>query len=193
MDILVTGAGDLIIADWGDHKVRMVSGTSGIIRTIAGDGHLGYSGDGGPATAADLEYPRGLALDAAGNLYIASEYFGCVRKLSPSGIITTVAGGTGSTYVSDGSPATAGIVSAVGLAIDAAGDLIMASYSQALIRKVNGTTGVISTIAGGGNVLGDGGLPTLAELVYPTGVALDAQGNLYIADYGSRRIRKVTW
>jgi trimeric autotransporter adhesin len=168
--------------------------TPGIITTVAGNGGLGFGGDGGPATDAEIASPSGLATDAAGNLYIADNGNNRIRKVDVNGVITTVAGG-GASGLGDGGPATnAELVSPVGVALDAAGNLYIADSGNGRIRKVD-VNGVITTVAGGGvgNIysVGDGGPATNAWLSSPVGVALDAPGNLYIADSGNGRIRKV--
>ena len=187
----VDAVGNLYIADRGNHRVRKVN-PSGIITTVAGNGNRGFSGDGGPATSASLSYPSGLTLDASGNLFIADERNRRVRKVSPDGIITTVAGG-GGPGLGDGGPATsASLVNASDVAVDAAGNLYIADIGSNRVRKVN-PSGIISTVAGNGDFgfSGDGGPATDASLRYPSGVAVDAAGNLYIAEYGNSRVRKV--
>jgi uncharacterized protein (TIGR03437 family) len=164
------------------------------ITTVAGGGSS--TGDGGPATSAVLDVAEGVAVDAAGNLYIADSYAGLIRKVSPSGIISTVAGGgTLNGSFGDGGPATSAALSnPQGMALDAAGNLYVAEAGTNRIRKVS-TTGTISTVAGPGSTngtLGDGGPATSATLSNPKGVAVDSAGNLYIADYGHNRVRKVS-
>jgi sugar lactone lactonase YvrE len=195
-------SGNLYISDYGNNVVRKVVMATGAITTIAGNGSAGSSGDGGPATAAQLSYPLGLATDSAGNLYIA-DGFDCIRKVAAqTGVITTVAGNRQAGYSGDGGPATAAELeypSAV--ATDAAGNLYIADRDNNVIRKVNASTGVISTVAGNGfgagtfvtgGYTGDGGPATSAELSSPTGVAVDTAGNLYIADGNNLVIRMVT-
>jgi hypothetical protein len=165
---------------------------SGIITTVAGNGTAGYSGDGGAATNAELYAPLGVAVDAAGNLFIADFYYSRIRKVGTNGIITTVAGG-GSSGLGDGGAATnAGLVGPEGVAVDAHGNLFIADRDNQRIRKV-GTNGIITTVAGNGTLgySGDGGTATNAKLADPFDVAVDATGNLFIADYGTSRIRKV--
>ena len=164
-----------------------------IISTIAGTGIQGYTGDGGQATAATLNTPVGVAVDASGNVYIADELNHCIRKVSPAGIISTLAGTGTAGYTGDGGQATAAeLYAPSGVALDASGNLYIADYGNSVIRTVS-TAGIISTFAGNhtAGYTGDGGAATAAELNVPTGVAFDASGNLYIADYGNYRIRKV--
>ncbi len=171
----------------------------GVITTVAGNGYVGqnglggYSGDGGPATSAELNNPVGIAVDTAGNLYIADAGNNRIRKVDITGIITTVAGNGTQGYSGDGGPATnAGLSGSSGVAVDTAGNLFIADAGNNRIRKVD-ITGIITTVAGNGNAdfSGDGGPATAAELNSPTGVAVDTDGNLYIADYHNHSIRKV--
>ena len=165
----------------------------GIISTVAGNDSAGYSGDGGAATAAELYDPLGVTVDASGNLYIADQFNTRIRKVTPSGIISTVAGG-GTGGLGDGGAATAAELHyPSGVAVDASGNLYIADYGSNHIRKVT-PSGIISTVAGNGTggYSGDGGAATAAELHYPTGVTVDASGNLYIADLLNNVIRKVT-
>ena len=169
------------------------SQTNGIITTVAGDGPQGDSGDGGQATSAQLSNPSGVAVDAAGNLYIADSGNHRIRKVAANGIITTVAGNGSYGYSGDGGRATSAQLAAPwGVAVDAAGNLYIADTNNGVIRKV-AASGIITTVAGNGShgYSGDGGPATSAQLNSPSGVAVDAAGNLYIADYGNYRIRKV--
>jgi trimeric autotransporter adhesin len=185
ISVAVDNQGTLFIADYNNRRIRKVP-TSGIITTVAGNGILGYSGDGGAATSAALGEVTGIAVDGAGNVFIAS--FGVVRKVSPGGIITTVAGG-GTAGLGDGGQATGAEVQPWGVAVDSAGNLFIAEYLGRRIRKVS-PNGTITTVAGGGTAdLGDGGPATKAQLGRPGAVAVDGEGNLFIAD---ERIRKVS-
>src|SRR5208283_2512750 len=156
-------AGDLYIADSHNHRIREVSSPTGTIATIAGTGVAGFSGDGGMATAARLDLPTALALDASGNLYVADTYNHRVRRIAAAtGAITTVAGNGIEAFAGDNGPATsASIDSPNGLALDSAGNLYIADTHNGRLRKVSAATGVISTVAGtgvvGGNVQSFGG------------------------------------
>ena len=191
-DILVDGTGNLYIADTFNDRVRRVD-TSGIITTIAGTGRrCGWAGDNGPATAAQLCTPDGLVADAAGNLYIADADNNRIRKLATDGTITTFAG-TGTAGLSgDGGLATAATLNhPINLAMDHAGKLYLADMGNHRIRVVD-AGGHISTIAGTTQgFAGDGGPALQAQLNNPQGLALDSAGNLYVADNGNNRVRKV--
>jgi uncharacterized protein (TIGR03437 family) len=180
--------------------VGAVLDAQGIISTIAGNGNIGYSGDGGPATSATLGAANGIVVDKAGNIYFTDSIFSVVRKVSAKGIISTFAGGS-SVSLGDGGPATSARMGFMGphagLAVDSAGNVYFADYFDSRIRKVDVSTGTITTVAGNntspglGAFSGDGGPATSAGLNSPTGVAFDKAGNMYIADYGNQRIRKV--
>jgi trimeric autotransporter adhesin len=164
-----------------------------IIVTCAGNGTAGYSGNGGQATAAELYNPNFVILDVSGNLYIGDTHNNVVRKVTTSGVITTFAGNGTSGYLGDGGQATAAEFDNIeGMVFDASGNLYIADMQNNRIRKVN-TTGVISTFAGNGTAgySGGGGQATSAELDTPDDVAIDASGQIYIADDGNQRIRRV--
>ena len=183
-------------------RVRMVS-LDGTIRTIAGGGTSGYSGDGGPATNAQLTSPGALTTDTAGNLYIVDgASFGSlsrtaarIRKISRDGTISTIAGNGGIGYAGEGGPAVNAQLGAVsGLAKDSAGNLYVADSAD--IRRIS-PAGIITTVAGQDNfktgpALGDGGPAITASLSVPTGVAVDSSGSVYIADTFNNRVRKIT-
>jgi len=184
--------GNLYIADMYDKRIREVT-TSGMITTVAGNGNITFGGDGGPATSASLYYPSGVAFDAVGNLYIADQIHNRIRKVAGNGIITTVAGNGGGGYFGDEGVATnANLNNPTGVALDSVGNLYISDQNNERIRKVT-TNGIIMTVAGNGTgkFAGDGGAATNASLWYPTGVVLDAFGNLYIADNDNNRIRMV--
>ena len=186
--VAVDSAGNLYIAD--SDRIRKVS--NGMIATVAGNGTQGFSGDNGPAIAAQLYYPNGVAVDSAGNLYIADTYNSRVRKVT-NGVITTVAGnGTQSFSGDNGSATSAQLYNPHGVAAGPDGSLYIADSSNNRIRKV--ANGAITTVVGNGTAgfSGDNGPAASAQLSDPEGVAVDSAGNLYIADTGDNRIRKVT-
>ena len=165
-----------------------------IITTVAGAGGAGFTGDNGQATSAELNLPKGVAIDAAGNMYIVDESNSRIRKVNTSGVITTIAGTASYGFNGDNGPATAAtLYTPAGMSIDAAGNLIIADEDNFCIRKIN-TAGIITTIAGmGGSAgfTGDGGQATAAKLIRPYAAQYDAAGNLYITDTQNNRIRKV--
>ncbi|MDP9235829.1 MAG: NHL repeat-containing protein [Chloroflexota bacterium] len=197
---VAAGNGIFYVTDTNNCRVRKVS--AGVITTVAGNGTCGYGGDGGAATSASLSSPDGVALDASGNLYIADNSNCRVRKVTVAGTITTVAGNGVCDYLGDGAAATsASLDSPDGVAITAGGILYIADYGNCVVRKVILSSGIISTFAGSAvgsppvvtcDFSGDGGAATSATLSFPSGVAVDPSGNLYIADYGNCRIRKVS-
>lgn len=191
--IAFDAAGNLFVADFGNHVIRKIN-TSGIISTVAGAGGVsGYSGDGGPATAAKFNHPRDVKFDAAGNMYICDWSNNAIRKISTSGIVTTIAGTGVAGYSGDGGTATAAQMNLpYRVAFDAVGNLFFIDGDNHCVRKIN-TSGIISTVVGNGTsgFSGDGGIATAALLNIPTALTFDAAGNMYIADRGNGRIRKV--
>ena len=238
-NVALDAAGNIYIADSGNHRIRRI-GIDGNISTVAGTSARGFSGDGGPATQAQLALPLGVAVDGAGNIYIADYVFGYIRRVDAAGVISTVADGgrptdvaldaAGNLYIAARSRIrkvnTAGVISTVagtgeagysgdggsavqaqlndiwGVAVDGAGNLFIADrgnnssirrFDNSCIRRVDAVTGIITTIAGNENrgFSGDGGPAVLARLDSPADVALDAVGNIYIADARNHRIRRV--
>jgi hypothetical protein len=176
-------SGTLYIADSANNRVRKVA-ANGNIAIVAGTGAAGYAGDGGNATSAQLRDPEGLAIDSAGNLYIADSGNGCIRKITPGGTISTIAGNGTQGFGGDGGPATAAQMTYPrGVAVDAASNLYIADFGNGRIRKVT-AGGTISTVAGNGTSgpTQDGGPATSAALS-PQGVAVDTAGNIYIGDF----------
>ena len=193
--ITTDAAGNLYIADFTNSRIRMVN-TAGIINTIAGNGTIGFSGDGGQATSAALHYPTDVLFDTAGNLYLSDGYNHCIRMINSAGIIKTIAGNGNAGYTGNGGQATAARFNyPVGLSFDASGNLYVADAFNSCIRKIN-TGGIITTIAGNGTYgyTGDGMPATATRLYAANGIAFDAgMCNLFIADYDNYRIRKVSF
>jgi sugar lactone lactonase YvrE len=190
--VAVDNLGDVFIADTGNYRIREVT-TNGIITTIAGNGTYGYSGDGGRATSAELASPQAVAVDSSGNLFIADTYNNRIRKVTDS-IITTVAGNGTAGHSGDGGQAThAELKTPYAVAVDSSGNLFIADEGNYRIREVT-TNGIITTVAGNSNYgfSGDGGPALNADLSLPEGLAVDASGNVFIADCSNSRVRKVT-
>ena len=188
--LAVDSSGNLYIADSNNAVVRKVT-PQGVISTIAGTGGTeGYSGDGGAATKATLMAPLGVAVDTAGNLYIA-DYYGWIREVNAStGVITTLAGNGSNGYSGDGGPATAAqFYNPVAVAVDGSGNVYVADSGNGVVRMI--ANGVISTIAGNGTLsyTGDGGPASLAQFSAISSIAVDAQGNIYVADTNNNAIR----
>ncbi|MGZ3863778.1 MAG: NHL domain-containing protein [Bacteroidia bacterium] len=185
--------GNIYISLYQSNRVRKVS-AAGIITTIAGNGGSGFSGDGSLATSATFDEPCKVAIDNSGNIFIADEYNQRIRKISSSGIISTVAGNGGVGFSGDGGLATSASLNyPEGIAVDALGNLYISDKLNERVRKVS-TSGIITTIVGTGtqSYSGDGGLATSATMYYPEELTFDTQGNLYISDWGNNVIRKVT-
>jgi trimeric autotransporter adhesin len=191
--LAVDGRGNLYFSDFVFGVVRMVT-PGGRISTVAGSGHAGYSGDGGPATAAAMLGPMGIAVDATSNLYIADSLNNRVRVVSPAGVINTYAGnGTYSVTRPSGTAAGLPLGDPEGLALDATGNLYVTSYDYSVIMKVT-PTGTMSLFAGNGYSgfsTGDGGLAPSAYFNGPSGLAFDANGNCYVAERDSHILRKI--
>src|SRR5713226_5043886 len=176
--IAIDSAGNIFLADANDHRVRKIN-PEGMISTVAGDGSPGFRGDGGPATASRLRTPYGIAVDSAGNLYIADLGNNRIRKVATDGAISTV-------------PGTDSLLAPRNVALDSAGSLYISEFNGNRVQHLR-TDGVLEIVAGTGvaGFGGDGGPATAALLSSPAGLAFDSAGNLYIADSGNSRIRKV--
>ncbi len=194
MSVAVDNAGAVYIADRLNYRIRKVA-TDGTISTYAGTGEVGSSGDSGPANQAEFNQPSGVACDAAGNLFIADTLNHRIRKVTTAGIISTIAGTGRQDFGGDGGLATsAWLDSPSGLIVDSQGNLIFADTGNNRIRKIDARTGLITTVVGNGNprFAGEGVAATEASLKLPSDVAVDRNGNLFIADRGNKRVRKVS-
>ena len=190
--LAIDAAGDIFIADFIDNTVREVT-PDGIITTVAGTGTAGSTGDGGQATAAELNEPEGVAVDAAGDLFIADTGNNEIREVTPDGVIHDFAGTGTSGNTGDGGQATAAELNAPTMLAEYGGNLYFTDYGNNEVREIT-TDGVIHTVAGNGTggFSGDGGPATDAEIAGPVGLAFNAAGDLFIADYDDSTIREVT-
>jgi uncharacterized protein (TIGR03437 family) len=191
--VAVDAQGNYYIADGYNFRIRKVK-ANGIITTIAGTGYAGYSGDGGVATSAEIDFVPDLAVDNVGDVYLADYYNLAVREIAPTGIITTIAGGVDYGSIDGGVPATLAVMLPQGVALDGSSNLYIADddSNNTVIWQVNLATGLIYNFAGSGAVgfQGDGRQATAAELNSPGGLAISA-GQLYFADTGNARVREI--
>jgi DNA-binding beta-propeller fold protein YncE len=194
--VAVDGTGTLYVGDLGNQRIRRVDGASGVITTIAGTGVAGFSGDGGPATAAALYQPIDLALDAGGNLFVADFSNHRIRRIdATTGVITTFAGSGTAGFAGDGDLASAASLNGpVGIAFDAGDHLFVAELESRRIRRVDATTGIITTVAGFGEqgISGDGIPAVVSALAGPFAAIPDGAGGLLIADRLGHVVRRAT-
>jgi len=189
--IISDGLGNIYFCDELNNRVRKI-GTTGVISTIAGNGVAGFNGDDIQATSAELFAPHCVALDSTGNFYITDCDNHRIRKINSLGQITTIAGNGIAGNTGDNGPAdSAEINKPYGIALDGSGNIFFSDYMENVVRKIDHST-VISTFAGGGVLLGDGGPADSARLSNPACITFDNFGDLYIADIDQNRIRKVT-
>jgi sugar lactone lactonase YvrE len=194
-DLAFDADGHLIFSDTFNHRIRRIDARTGVIGTIAGTGERGFSGDGGPAMGAALNEPYGVAVDRAGTIYFADRLNRRVRRIDPSGTITTFAGDGSGRYGGDGGPAaSAGLAEPNGLALDAAErHLFIADVADHRVRVVDLSTGIIGTFAGTGEGRhdGDGGPATRAGIFGARAVAFAPDGSLYVMERQGSSIRRV--
>ncbi|MGE7383959.1 RICIN domain-containing protein [Streptomyces sp. NPDC004126] len=193
LGVAVDGAGTLHVSDYNNHRIRRIA-TDGTISTVAGTGAAGFAGDNGPATAAQLNYPREMTVDGAGAVYFSDSNNHRVRRIATDGKISTVAGTGTAGFAGDNGPATAARLNlALGMVVDSTGTLYVSDHNNHRIRKIT-ADGQISTVAGTGTAGfgGDGGPAASAQLKNPLGLAVDCADTLYIADYANNRVRKIT-
>jgi len=195
--IAIDDTGNVYFSDQNGGAILKVNAATGIIVTIAGNGAHAFGGDGGPATAAELFWPEGVAVDRFGNVYIADQNNDVIRKVNPAGIISTIAGTPGvEGYCGDGGPATNGCMHKPDdVGVDYIGNIYALDQDNHCVRKIDAVTGIISTWVGDGTgtpgFAGDGGPATTAELNFPGGMYVDSAGDIYIADLYNGRVRYI--
>lgn len=190
-DLCFDKVGNLYIADYGNNRVRKIN-LYGVITTVAGDGSLGTAGDGGMATSAQFMTVSGIGVDNIGNIFVADNSGGRVRRVDTNGMINTIAGTGTYTYSGDGIPATSANLAPEKIALDRFNQIFIVDNPNNRVRMVD-TFGIIHTVGGNGiaGYSGDGGLATNAKLNNDGGIALDYCGNIYISEVGNSRIRKI--
>ncbi|MCE9637538.1 MAG: hypothetical protein K8T90_17700 [Planctomycetes bacterium] len=190
--VAVAATGVVYISDGGGHSIRAVD-LLGVISTVAGDGTASFAGDGGPASAARLNEPHAIFVDRVGALVVCDRGNHRLRRIDSSGMIATIAGDGAGAFAGDGSAATsASLNGPAGACADAAGNIYIADTYNHRLRRVD-TSGTITTVAGNGvaTFAGDGAAATSASIRFPTGVAVNAAGDIFIADNGNNRIRRI--
>jgi RHS repeat-associated protein len=188
--IVADGSGNMYISDAGNNVIRKMVVSSGIVTTFAGSGTAGSTN--GTGTAASFNHPAGLSMDASGNVYVADEHNHLIRKISPAGVVTTLAGTAGTSGFTNGTGTAATFFDPYGVAADGSGNLYVADYGNNAIRKIVISTAVVTTFAGSGSVGSTNGTGTAATFNHPSGVATDASGNVYVADQTNNMIRKIS-
>ncbi|MFY7885757.1 MAG: NHL repeat-containing protein, partial [Dolichospermum sp.] len=187
INIALDGSGNLYVADYGNNLIRKIS-TAGVVTTLAGSGSIGAAN--GTGTAASFYWPNGVAVDGAGNVYVADQGNHLIRKITAAGVVTTFAG-SGTAGATNGTGTAASFNSPTGVAIDAAGNLYVSDYNNSSIRKIT-SAGVVTTLAGSGTTGATNATGTAASFNKPYGVAVDGSGNVFVADRFNHLIRKIT-
>jgi streptogramin lyase len=186
--VAVDGAGNVYVADTKNYRIRKITPT-GVVSTLAGSGTPGFADDTGPK--ARFHTPYGVAIDGKGNVYVADTFNHRIRKITPAGVVSTLAGSGTPGFADDTGP-KARFHTPAGVAVDGAGNVYVADYINNRIRKIT-PAGVVSTLAGSGTKgSADDDTGPKAQFKEPFGVAVDGAGNVYVADYGNNRIRKIT-
>ncbi len=185
--VAIDAQGNIYVTDQFNNLIRKIS-AAGLVTTFAGDGNAGFAD--GTGTNAELNSPNGIAVDIQGNVYVSDRLNNCIRKITPAGVVSTVAGNGTAGYV-DATGKAAEFDGSLGLAIDAKGNLYVGDFGNNVVRKIT-SGGVVTTLAGNGTAGYADGAATTAEFNHPWGVAVDAQGNVYVSDSGNKRIRKIS-
>ncbi len=189
--LAVDSAGDIYVADWHNGEIREIS-PSGVVTTLAGSAAAGAGSSDGTGSAARFNSPTGVAVDSAGNVYVADQGNDEIREISPSGVVSTLAGSARQTGFSDGTGSAARFDGPTGLALDSAGDIYVADYANDEIREVT-PSGIVTTLAGSAAHLGSSdGSGSAARFYSPCGVAVDSAGNVYVGDKNNDEIREIT-
>lgn len=186
-DIAVDRAGNVYVADRDNHRIRKIS-PIGVVTTLAGSGNRGFAD--GLGISASFDVPTSVSVDVAGNVYVADLYNHCIRKISPAGLVTTFAGSGSNGYV-DAMGSAASFSNPNGVAVDEAGNVYVSDRNNNRIRKIS-PAGMVTTLAGSGIYGFADGIGAAARFNGPLGVAVDGDGNVYVADEGNNRIRKIS-
>ncbi|MDD2789857.1 MAG: SMP-30/gluconolactonase/LRE family protein [Sulfurimonas sp.] len=187
LGVAVDSSGNVYVADYGNHIIRKIT-SAGVVTTLAGSGNIG-SADG-TGTAASFKYPEGVAVDSSGNVYVTDYIDHKIRKITSAGVVTTLAG-SGTAGSSNGTGEAASFNNPNGVAVDSSGNVYVADSSNNKIRKIT-SAGVVTTLAGSGSYGSVDGSGLAASFSTPDGIAVDASGNIYMADTNSHKIRKIT-
>ena len=185
--IALDASGNMYVADSDNHRIRKIT-PAGAVTTLAGSGTYGFAD--GTGASAQFKCPHGVAVDASGNVYVADRYNHCIRKITPAGAVTTLAG-SGTEGFADGTSVAAQFKHPYGVAVDASGNVYVADTNNDRIRKIT-PAGAVTTLAGGNNSGFADGVGAAARFTTPTGITIDAAGNLYVAEYNNQRIRRIT-
>lgn len=186
-DLAVDGTGNVFVADSGNNSIRKIT-SAGVVTTLAGGGSAGSAN--GTGAAASFNLPYGVAVDASGTVYVADTYNNLIRKVTPAGVVTTLAG-SGNAGSANGTGTAASFNFPFGVAVDTSGNVYVAENKGNLIRKIT-SSGVVTTLAGSGSAGSANGTGTAASFSAPQGVAVDAAGNVYVTDGNNNLIRKIT-
>ncbi len=188
LGLAVDSSDNIYVADSYNNRIRKIS-SAGVVTTIAGSGSIGSTD--GSGTAASFYYPGGISVSNSGDIFVADSANRTIRKISSAGIITTLAGSAGGIGSTDETGSMASFRGPHGIVMDGSGNMFITDISNNKIRKIS-SSGVVTTFAGSGRLVSIDGIGTSASFYFPHGIAIDSSSNLYIAESGSHRIRKIT-